>query len=820
MSRHIVELQTNTQLVLEAEIVVIPPDQIVYLDTLKADTLAARDAANHSEQAAKDSETAANASQDAANVSQAAALASEQASQASESATAASATAAKASESAAQASEDAASAAKTAAISARNESYQARDAANASEIASSSSQAASLASQNAAKNSETAAKTSQEAANASEIASDSSQTAAKNSEIAAEGSAREAEHAAQDNTLFIEQSWPYSGVIGSVDKEAVFWHAQTETFTNKIRIRTSAWNIYGRFVSLINYDVALAEAESTAERAIAFDDIFLDWNGNTSSYRSITPHRTTTGYDADAIATEHGYTKVQTGLYQTGDSYALLLCRVARRNKGAYHPLWNPEGSSRVNAASLNFATGTNWYFTTLPITSKEIAFNPVDATNDDSTAGYAIGTGRIGAHIGNQPEGKFYDAIYADDVTPLYYSAQNITDRQALLFDSFNRAVAGETFMGAEGAGLGYTYIAQTVNADGQGVHFAYGSANGIYSSGVTITTPVTVHNITQGTTLPNVNQRIYFSSTRAFVDGFTVGDIVVGDVCVLNVGAPAARLGLNTTQLDSARPQFLACDIIGALDSMPQEWLDNGLPGNWLAVGEEEEDLIPDGTSKNFKLSRKCLECNLVLQTYDNGTTWSDVTSSWESDFESASNARTTTVGSERCIMVFYRTAANPFELAANAELIADDKEVRAVQNFYPWESALICSNLIGKIPTASSGRRVDHLGIISRPISQHIYSLNNHPSAYSPFEHQPADLARLSGNKSACKFYGSLTNEGCLQILYKEFKHNDSSWGDDNKFNIIDNQTTVTDLNGETVIVGQKRCTLPYHFDGVTY
>ena len=48
----------------------------------------------------------------------------------------------------------------------------------------------------------------------------------------------------------------------------------------------------------------------------------------------------------------------------------------------------------------------------------------------------------------------------------------------------------------------------------------------------------------------------------------------------------------------LPSARPQFLAVDIIGATTAMPQEWLDNGIPGNWLAVGEEGESLIPDGT------------------------------------------------------------------------------------------------------------------------------------------------------------------------------------------------------------------------------
>ena len=62
--------------------------------------------------------------------------------------------------------------------------------------------------------------------------------------------------------------------------------------------------------------------------------------------------------------------------------------------------------------------------------------------------------------------------------------------------------------------------------------------------------------------------------------------------------------------------------CDIIGSLDAMPPEWKTEGLPGNWLATDEDGNSLIPDGTDKNFKLSRKCLECYQVLRTDDNGS------------------------------------------------------------------------------------------------------------------------------------------------------------------------------------------------------
>ena len=166
-------------------------------------------------------------------------------------------------------------------------------------------------------------------------------------------------------TPLLQAMYPYSGVIGSVDKRDLFYFDQANAdWKNKFVLYSKfPFNINGRFVkSKKDVGIILPEAESTADRAIAFDDIFLDWNGNVQTYRSITPHRTITGYDRDAIATEHGYSKVQTGLYKTGDTYALLLGRVARRNKGAYHPVFNQEGTGTYITDTGSAWENTQWY--------------------------------------------------------------------------------------------------------------------------------------------------------------------------------------------------------------------------------------------------------------------------------------------------------------------------------------------------------------------------------------------------------------------------------------------------------------------------
>jgi len=54
-------------------------------------------------------------------------------------------------------------------------------------------------------------------------------------------------------------------------------------------------------------------------------------------------------------------------------------------------------------------------------------------------------------------------------------------------------------------------------------------------------------------------------------------------------------------------------------------------------------------------------------------------------------------------------------------------------------------------------------------------------------------------------------------CLNLVFKEMKHNGTSWVDDNKFSIVDNVSTTMDNNAQTVLIGQKTVELPYFIAG---
>ena len=631
-------------------------------------------------------------------------------------------------------------------------------------------------------------------------------------------------------TPLLAAMYPYSGIMGDINKETTLFFAGSHpSYSNRIDVKSSAppFNIGGRYVKLQSLGLMLAEAESTAERAIAFDDIFLDWNGTVQTYRSITPHRTTTGYDRDAIATEHGYTKVQTGLYKTGDTYALLLGRVARRNQGAYHPVFNPEGASGF-AGKSNPSNHKLWYTTALELAKYPTSLS--DCMNKFSDGGSKTHNSNIGKmSAGNSaywlsPDKKSYDAIFADDFTPLYYSAKNVVDRQALLFDSFNRAVAGETFSGAEGCYEVYKCKSSDT------YHQPGGS---IYSNGFKA-----LHRHILGSVKATIYRESlagdysyvgYVTSTSTSIKnslGINYGDTGLrGNGFYYIISQVPARNGNSDGSFElirssaSARPQFMLVDIIGALDAMPDEWKTQGIPGNWLAVGEEGESLIPDGTSKSFKLSRKCLECYQVLKSSDKGAAWADVTSTFKASIEGASNS----MGNQSfvatdCYMVFYRTSANPFELSNTGNMLAYEPVVSKFAHYLHTVGSVFGSNLMNKVLNVNYSYLLETLPAMKLSLDRRSgrARFSDH---YGDTEHEPVHSHKIEG--PTIKTMSFLGNDFHLYIYYKEIKWGDSGkCGDNSKMTFVNKQSTVTDLNGQTVIIGQKRVELPYQFDGVTY
>lgn len=318
---------------------------------------------------------------------------------------------------------------------------------------------------------------------------------------------------------------------------------------------------------------------------------------------------------------------------------------------------------------------------------------------------------------------------------------------------------------------------------------------------------------------------------------------------------------------------------------------WVTEGVFGTPLLVDEDGNSLIPDGTSKTFKMSRKVVDGVLRIFSTDNGNTWT-VSATGLTDIEGSTNAHTFSAASGSVFLYFYTTKANPTELAANSEVLAlGDVFATVGAGAGDWVSALI-----GKIPiNGGSGRWKDESpvkAIIDDPSTTSTqgnwgkisYGSNTFP------RHETLELViPLSPYPSTAKALPYLSREdgrAWLHVLYKEMVYDttvDTSgeftsiteatttktagesykvtdglfegywrwkittaaqltasafyevdgnlyydkiangvfatrwdgngWGDDNTFTVLDNESTETDDNGNTIIVGQKRIALPY-------
>jgi len=342
------------------------------------------------------------------------------------------------------------------------------------------------------------------------------------------------------------------------------------------------------------------------------------------------------------------------------------------------------------------------------------------------------------------------------------------------------------------------------------------------------------------------------------------------------------------NSEKLLIPSKELLQCDIIGDPANYPQKWIDNGIAGTPLLVGEEGEDYIPDGTGKIIKLSKKMSGDQLLLGLFsdDYGNTWNiRITSSFVSTTTNSAIVQSYPTG--RLELWFYLTKASPFETAVNAEVLSLGDVWASNYNGTDY-GARVIADLVNKIPISEDGRQVHIIPIKNYAITPQTENLIN--SGYYPVLHDTINLPSIQISPAA-KTLPYLTRKNgklYLQTLFKEMKYDSGSnadnilsyvsntdrdwtkgdlissldldgiliftgvdqyraydfsnkvwgsdgllystvgvpayhddfklwdcngWGDDSKFDIVDDVNTTIDDNGNTVLIGQKHLELPY-------
>lgn len=308
------------------------------------------------------------------------------------------------------------------------------------------------------------------------------------------------------------------------------------------------------------------------------------------------------------------------------------------------------------------------------------------------------------------------------------------------------------------------------------------------------------------------------YLSSTTSAVntnevvkvDSLTTGSGTVGNFYE-RIGANLGSTDLQTVDYTTGDWKDLGTDRAGS-------WVTEGVFGTPLLVDESGNSLIPDGTSKEYKLSRKATATTapLVLTSPDNGNTW---TSDFSAAIGSTNNllyGAATATASGVLRLAFYATNANPTALAANSEVLALGDVWGGHHNLVTLGNRLVPS-LIGKVADSSGANKAVHFG---SPVEG--YRIETHQSNelsnnvnYAPQHNGIAFNADDSPAVKVLPYLSRSNGRALLHLLYKEMVYDGValSFGDNSQFTVLNNESTETDDNGQTVIIGQRSVELPY-------
>ncbi|ELR66070.1 hypothetical protein C942_00512 [Photobacterium marinum] len=512
----------------------------------------------------------------------------------------------------------------------------------------------------------------------------------------------------------------------------------------------------------------------------------VKFNGGAGVFGAINPSNT--GYDKT--------------IAYNGLCFLLPICTVPRLNQGADHPSLNPMGTAGWRRGDGDSNTYTWWGVSShLQKTSKD-CFKYLPSGSQEG------GGGNWGGQIGHspkRPDGRFHNAIYADGlggVNDLRLSAHKVTAEDYARVDA---KVKAGTYRGAEKLKLIRISQNPTLNTVSTTPYwFLDNKFVGLVDNG-----EFTKVHIVDGNTVIASLQRHELFYTTAKLDGAS------NEVYIRTKDSyprtPDTYIVFEMEADISVSGEFQMTEVIGSPDNIVKcETLKNGWLGVWNPI-------IPDGNPATwFKFSRKSfVKTSSGVNTKDNGLTWVNSTPY----IDPITNA--TTLGGHNAagrIGVYpYKAFAHQVEDCNNSpvqDFIAGIGDVFATQAYLSQRGGLLAEALITKIPTATAAKRyLQTLALQTKTL------LDNKLNSDSIYSCQHVEVSMLGGDNSPavkCLDTRSAVNDQAyLDYHFKELVWDETSksWGDESNQMPIGNKTAVmTDNNGNSVLFGTKRLTMP--------
>lgn len=527
------------------------------------------------------------------------------------------------------------------------------------------------------------------------------------------------------------------------------------------------------------------------------------------------------GYNRSSFPKETGlgvYYKNYNSASEGGERgvFAIPICLRQTLNQGAYHPVHNPSGCSTWYESGVGEG---KWYLFDwgTRVTSQSQCFD-FEIFSGRLTVNSANGSIASGIS-GRTDQYEFHDAIYAGQVKDLRLSA-NKQDTSKLLEDTIRKAVSGKTrgwgkvpFTLSPVSGSIIGFNSERFELDVIGLGLKNGSA--------------WIYNATK-----NESRACYYYSANGYIyikregvkpkenSEYKDSDWIVRTDTTWTNGDNIFLMKVDwvSSQYDS----LPWVDIIGDPERI-QATFPNGVIGQWVPQ-------IPDGTNVDYNMNRKANGTLVRTATLDDGVSWSSGTYT----YDSVKNTFNGSWVGQYVVLWNYESLSDFTESSANSKIVGKVGNVYGTSTYQVNRANRLHPSLtggIGKNSITASGTKhtinstVEDLywdGINIGELS--IGAIANFPT------HKAIDIGTPNNDSPAFKSLYTITEiDGLLYAQYhwKELFYDSSGtvgneWGDTTpgtdyvnaygSIPITDNESTMTDYNGNVVRYGTHHSMIP--------
>tara|TARA_Y100000780_G_scaffold186390_1_gene172909 strand:+ start:12264 stop:15104 length:2841 start_codon:yes stop_codon:yes gene_type:complete len=487
------------------------------------------------------------------------------------------------------------------------------------------------------------------------------------------------------------------------------------------------------------------------------------------------------------------FTSRRSDVSSEGYAYFLVCGTVNRLNRGAYHPSFNPLGTSGFGTAEYT-SWAVKWHSQSpIRIASSTadcfITYSDGGSRSDNLNSGGSL----EGESENTHPEGHFYDLIYASGYggvcRDIRYPATPVT-----VIDAENKDINIKQGKSRGVEQVPFTFIARHTYASGSKhyVNRNYGGRS--LEVGDSILFKDLVSQVWERRLITAIDD-----NQAKFLEQAPL-TLVNDEIIVWETRTDITSISGEYTHLD------VICDPENLVD-IPQ--FSNGWLGSWIPV-------VPSGQAQNYPLSKISREPEVVrIYSDNNGASWIRDTVS----INSIENLRSENWQSNRIGLYYYKANAKLTTPTMTAEILGGAKGLGA---FYATSRGNTYSSgrelghsFTNQACNGNNGIRQQADNMVSLGLRVDINLLSSDGLSQPP-THPPVVLDALAGQIAyKCQYY-LVEKDSMLYLnyIYKGlyFTNLEQGWGDAGYFDVLPYQELTLNDNGHYVLAGTSQYSEP--------